>query len=384
VNILGYRRSDGTVGIRNHVLLLSTVVCANLVAEKIASMVRGTVPFCHSNGCGQVGEDLRQTHRTLAGVGKNPNVAAVLVIGLGCESIPAELLCGELQKAGKEAAFLNVQECGGSEAAARHGARIASAMVESMDRRKTEADLSCLTVSVRCGGSDATSGLAANPVVGIVSDLVVAGGGTVIMSGSSELVGAEHIMRRRAASRAVEHDFDLLMGEVNAKLRPYAESLAGTQPGLGNIRGGITTIEEKSLGCMSLGGSAVLSEVLRYAERPSVRGLVFMDTPGVGVEANTAAQAAGAHVILFTTGCGSCIGAPVSPVIKVTANRETFAGMGGNMDFDASPVLTGGMSVQEAGAALFDKLLRVCSGGRTKSELLGHREAVITRIGPAI
>ncbi len=372
------------MGIRNHVLILPTVSCANHTAMQIACSVPGAVAFCHSNGCGQLGPDMRQTYRVLAGVGMNPNAGAVLVLSLGCEAVASADLYQEISESGKPAAFLCVQQEGGSLKALRKGAEIAGELAKNIETGRVESNLSEITLSVRAGGSDATSGLIANPVAGAVADRFVAEGGTVIMSGTSEFLGAEHIMKRRACSKKVAHDIDRIVHRVLEKAVGMGVDLLGTQPGPGNIKGGISTIEEKSLGALCLGGTTPIQEVLEYGERPSQRGLVVMDTPGVGVESNTAAQAAGSQVILFTTGRGALVGAPLAPVLKVTGNPSTYEKLADDIDFNAATALDNNKSINEVGEELLKELLAALSGKLTKAEELGHWEAVITRAGPSI
>jgi altronate dehydratase large subunit len=351
---------------------------------QIARSVPGAIAFCHSNGCGQLGQDLEQTYRVLAGAGAHPNAGAVLVVSLGCEAIASVDLYEEISQTGKPTAILGMQEEGGSVKALRRGRGLARELAGRKETGRVGVDFSEITLSVRAGGSDATSGLIANPVVGVVADRVVAEGGTVIMSGTSEFLGAEHLLKKRAGSKDIAAELDRIVRRVLDEAGGMGVDLLGTQPGPGNIRGGISTIEEKSLGAVYLGGTTPVREVLGYGERPSRKGLVIMDTPGVGVESNTAAQAAGSQIILFTTGRGALVGAPLAPVLKVTGNTETYRSLADDIDFDAAAVCAQTGSIEEAGDALFRELLAVLSGKRTRAEELGHWEAVITRSGPSI
>lgn len=385
MKFLGYRRADGRVGTRNHVLILPTVVCANQVAESICHLVKGTVTFSHQHGCAQLGRDLEQTVRTLVGMGSNPNVYGALVVGLGCEAVPAPVVAEGIARSGKPVRTLVIQECGGTLGAIAQGARIAAALVQeaSMVQRE-ECDVSEILLGTECGGSDACSGLSANPVLGYVSDKLVSAGATVILAETTELIGAEHILARRAVSAEVAQALLDAIRAVEDSARAMGVDMRGSQPSPGNINGGLTTIEEKSLGCIHKAGNSSLQEVVRYASCPSARGLVLMDTPGHDIEQITGMVAGGANVVIFTTGRGTATGSPIVPVIKVASNSGTIARMGDNIDFSAETVISGEESIEQVGERLFAELLRVCSGKLTKSEIFGHHEFAINRIGPTI
>ena len=385
MKFLGYIRPDGSVGVRNHVLVLSSVVCANHISQKIADALPGTAVFCHSSGCGQLGADKEQTQRTLDGIAMNPNIAAVLVVSLGCEGSSAERMVEKMQASGRPAALVRIQECGGTTAAVNAGIDIVRKMHEKCMRQdREEADISDLSVSLECGGSDATSGISANPLVGWVSDRLISLGARVILSETPEMIGAEHILSARAATPEVGKRVIKIVKDVEESANSMHVDLRGTQPTPGNIEGGLSTREEKSMGCLAKAGTSKVAEVVRYGEIPSSKGLVIMDTPGFDVESVTGMVAGGSQVVLFTTGRGTPVGSPLAPVIKITGNPNVASWMKENIDFDASPVTLGDESLERAGERLFQKLISVVAGEQTASEILGHSETGITRIGPSL
>ena len=380
----GYLRENGTVGTRNHILVLSCVSCANHVSRKIADAVDGAFCFCHDTGCTQVGCDLEQTQRTLEGAGKNPNAAAVIVVSLGCEGVSAEKIVEAVKQTGKPVELVRIQSCGGTTKAVEKGIETAKAFRAEADKlKKTEADMSKLVLGLECGGSDFTSGIVSNPLVGYVADKVVKLGGTVILSETTEMIGAEHLLAARAKSPNVAKKLLDAVANVEQQAKNMNEDLRGSQPTPGNIEGGLSTIEEKSLGCLAKAGSTAVNEMLEYAQIPSEKGLVIMDTPGYDVESVTGMIAGGSQIVLFTTGRGTPVGSPLAPVIKITGNAQTAQIMAENIDFDASPVLEGKESLETAGERLFELMMSVVNGELSCAEKLGHCEAAITRKGPS-
>jgi altronate dehydratase large subunit len=384
MNFLGYKRPDGKVGVRNHVVILPSVACANEVCNAIALKVKGTVSIPHQHGCAQLAFDAEQTARTLIGVGKNPNVAAVLVIGLGCEVVNSSMVASKIAESGKPVKNLVIQEVGGSPKTIKEGIKIAKAMVSFAFRLKREkAKPDSLILGVECGGSDACSGLSANPALGITSDLLIKEGGTIILSETTESIGAEHILARRAINKKVREKILEIVRRTEMRALNLGLDIGKANPAPGNYAGGITTLEEKSLGCVMKGGTGKVMEVVEYSETPARKGLVLMDTPGHDAESMTGLIAGGTQIIAFTTGRGNPLGSPIAPVIKIASNSYLYSKMKDNMDINAGEIVTGNKTVQEIGESIFREVFRVANGKLTKSEIWGHREFAINRIGPS-
>lgn len=385
IMLAGFKRPDGRHGIRNHMVIIPASVCAGEVSSRIAAAVPGSVALVHSNGCCQMGEDYAQTARTLIGMGTNPNVGAALVVGLGCEGMkPSELVEG-IAQSGKPVGLVIIQECGGTDGAVAEGISKARALWAGVSEMRPEPfPVSELVLGLECGGSDPTSGIAANPSLGVASDMLVAAGGTSILSETTELIGAERILAARCCNDDVAADLLKIVGNVERSALAMGSDLRGTQPTPGNIKGGLSTIEEKSLGCILKAGKSKMVGVLKYAEElpKGARGLYMMDSPGQDVDSMTGMLAGGAHIVVFTTGLGTPTGTPIAPVIKVTANGKTYKSMMGNIDIDLSPVMAGDMTLDEAGTLIFAEIVEAAGGKLTKSEITGHREFGIYRVGP--
>lgn len=366
---LGYRRPDGRAGVRNHVVVMPSVACANGVVFSIAARVPGVVVMPHGHGCGRGGVDLGLHYRTLTNLGRHPNIYGLLLVGLGCEALRASYLAENISQSGKKVRYLDIQDVGGSREAAEKGAEMVQEMLgeaESVERE--EVPLSELILGLECGGSDAFSGITANPSVGLVADWLVERGGTVMLTETTEMIGTAHILERRAAdpetSREVRSRIEAAERRAKDILGPFA-SLAIAP---GNMDGGMSSIREKSLGCILKGGGSAIREVVDYACPPTRNGLVIMDGPGYDVESMTGLVAAGCQVVVFTTGRGNPVGFPVVPVIKVASNSRLYEIMGEDMDVNAGAVLEG-KSLQEVALELRDLLLRVLEGELTKAEI---------------
>jgi len=385
MSFLGYLRPNGTVGVRNHVLVFPTVVCSASVAQKISAAVPGTVSVYHPHGCGHLGDDYDHMLRTIVGFCSNPNVGGVLLVGLGCEQLTTGLLAGELAKTGQRVASLDIQDAGGTTAAITRGVELARGLLsQTAADTHTPIDVSQLTLGMKCGGSDTLSGLTANPATGVAADLLVAAGGTVLITEVPEMIGAEQVLTRRAADDRVRSDIYRIVEEMERSILATGVDVRGTEPSQGNIAGGLTTLEEKSLGAILKGGSTPIRQVVAFAERPSEKGLVIMDGPALDAVCVTGMLAAGAQVIVFTTGRGSPLGSAIAPVIKVATNTPMFERLRDDMDLDAGRVLSAGVGLDEMGREIFEKALAVASGEPTRSECLGHQEFAIHSIGPAV
>jgi len=382
VNFMGYRRKNGSVGTRNHVLVFPTVICASSVAEMISRAVPGTVSVTHPHGCGHLGEEKAHIIRAMAGFCRHPNVAGVLLVGLGCELITPELIAGEIAGAGQKIEVLSIQAEGGTTAAVAKGRALAAGLMEEAAMAKSEpADISELIIGTNCGGSDTLSGLTANPAVGVAADMLIAGGGTVFLSETPELIGAENVLCRRAADDGVAGRIREITAATEALAKKAGVDIRTSEPSPGNIEGGLTTLEEKSLGAVLKGGTSTVRQVVAYAERPEEKGLVIMDSPAHDAVCNTGMIAGGAQVIVFTTGRGTPLGAPIAPVIKVSSNSGIYERMKENIDINAGEILDGKEKIQSVGERIFREIIEVVSGRLTKAEILGHREFAIHSLG---
>ena len=294
----GFRRPDGSVGTRDHVLVLPAVVCASAVAQQIAQRVPGAVTAIHQHGCSQVGADKAQTQAVLAAMASHPNVGAVLVVGLGCATIAADDLAQAAGPTGKPAEAINIEQCGGTRPTVELGVRLAEGFAgHCAGARREPVPLGDLVLGTNCGGSDAFSGLTANPAIGAAADLLVEAGGTVMMAETTEMIGAEHLLAARCAEPALAEQLLAMVRRMEETAIAQGADVRGANPAQGNMEGGLSTLEEKSLGCIQKGGSTPVREVLAYGQRPSRRGLALMDTPGHDIESLAGIAAGGCQVI---------------------------------------------------------------------------------------
>jgi len=401
---MGYDRGDGRFGTRNYIALISTVNCSASTSKYISERFRatdllrqfpnvdGVVAITHKAGCAMQydGPDHRQLDRTLAGFAKHANVAAYILIGLGCETGQAiHLVEGEhliqLNGTGKKPLVISIQECGGIRKTVDAGVKaIADLLPRINDLHRTTLTADKIILGTNCGGSDGNSGVTANPALGVASDLLIAQGGTSIIGETTEIYGAEHLLTRRAISREV--------GEKLVERIKWWEWYTGVwgaeinnNPSPGNKEGGLTTIYEKSLGAIAKGGSTALMDVLHYAEPVKTHGFVVMDTPGYDPVSMTGIVAGGANVLVFTTGRGSVFGCKPAPSIKVATNTPMYEHMIDDMDINAGVILDG-TPVEEVGRHIFEEILAVASGKKTKSELngVGEEEFAPWSIGPTL
>lgn len=382
MKIQAYRRANGRFGIRNHLLVMPTSVCATATAERIAALVPGAVSIPNQHGCCQIDSDLSLTQKTIVGFGKNANVGAVLVVGLGCDGIQASAAAAEVAETGKPVEHIVIQECGGTLKAISKGVELAAPMARELSmQQREECDISELIMGLECGGSDPTSGLASNPTIGYASTKLVDNGGSSILSETTEVIGAEHLLAARFTDPAQRDKFLNLVKAVEDRAISLGEDLRSGQPTPGNKVGGLSTIEEKSLGCMYKAGTSPFTGALDYAETvPEAHGLYFMDTPGQDIDSITGMVAGGAQLVIFSTGRGTPTGSPIAPVIKITGNPETYEKMPDNIDINAGRIIAEGATVPQLGEELFDMMVEVCNGRMPKAESLGHHEFGIYKL----
>ena len=384
MKLMGYKRENGRYGIRNYLLIIPASVCSSETAVNIAKLVNGAIAIPHQHGCCEIGDNFDTTKRTLIGFGKNPNVGSVLVVGLGCEGIQAKEIAEGVAESGKHVEYIVIQEEGGTCKSVAKGAEIAGKMARELAKQnKVEFDISEIVLGLECGGSDPTSGLASNPTIGVASDMLVAAGGSSILSETTECIGAEHLLASRFLDDEARDKFLAMVKRVEERSYRAGHDLREGQPTPGNKEGGLTTIEEKSLGCMHKAGKSQFVGTLEYAEEVlyDKKGLYFMDTPGQDIDSITGMVAGGAQVIVFSTGRGTPTGSPIAPVIKITGNTGTYNKMTDNIDINAGKIITEGVSLQNMGKELYDMIIDVCNGEYTKAESLGHREFGIFRTG---
>lgn len=382
MKFLGYARPDGKVGVRNHVLIIPTTICSADVARMIARAVPETSCLNNQNGCGQVPGDQDITRKTLIGYAAHPNVFGVLLIGLGCEQIQAESLRQEiLARAEKPVHIITIQKEGGIQNTLTAGVKAAQDLIaKSSLCERVPCHLSELILGTECGGSDPTSGLSANIVVGNLSDRIVAGGGTVVLSETPEMLGAEHVLAAQAVNKQVGEDIISMVRAFEAELATIGENLREGNPSPGNIQSGISTLEEKSLGCIYKAGTTPIQAVYSSGEEIDKKGLVIMDTVAYDVVSVGEMIIGGSQVVVFTTGLGNPVGSPIAPVIKVTGNRKTYEKNADFLDFDTSETITGGKSAEDLGAELLDLVIATCEGKTTKAEEWGMTDIAINHL----
>lgn len=379
--LTGYRRPDGRVGVRNHVVALPVDDLSNAAVEGIAKLVPGIVPLPHHYGRLQFGEDLDLTFRTLIGTGANPNVAAAVVVGI--EPTWTDRVVNGIAESGKPVMGLAIERHGDLAtitAGARHAATLLQHASE-IDREPIE--LADLMISIKCGESDTTSGLGSCPTTAQVVDRHVEAGGTVLFGETTELTGGEHLIARRCVDDEVRKKFQSFFDRYFELVERSGANLLGSQPTEGNIRGGLSTIEEKAMGNIAKTGSVPVVDALAPAEEPSRKGLNFMDTSCAAAECVTLMAAAGAVIHLFPTGQGNIIGHPIEPVLKITANPLTASTMAEHIDLDVSGLLALEYSLEQAGDRLLDLVERTANGRLAAAETIGHREFVITKLYPS-
>jgi (2R)-sulfolactate sulfo-lyase subunit beta len=381
--LTGYRRPDGRVGIRNHVVVLPVDDISNAACEAVAAHIQGTIALPHAYGRLQYGADLDLHFRTLIGTGANPNVAAVVVIGI--EETWARHVADGIVAGGKPVACFGIERAGDLETVRRASWAAKEFLHDASEVRREPIELGELTVSIKCGESDTTTGLASCPTVGVVVDRLADAGASVFFGETSELTGGEQLVADRMATPALRERFLATYADYVAGMEAWKADLMGSQPTQGNIAGGLSTIEEKALGNIQKTGTKPVVGVLEPAQAPpnGDRGLYFMDTSSAAAECITLMAAAGAVLHLFPTGQGNVVGHPLEPVLKLTGNPTTASTMREHIDLDVSGLLTRDYRLEDAADRLLDLLVRTASGRVTAAEALGHREFVTTRLYPS-
>lgn len=376
--LMGYRRANGTVGIRNYVIILAVDDLSNAAVEGIAALVPGTVALPHSYGRLQFGEDLDLTFRTLIGTGQNPNVAAAVVVGI--EPTWTDKIVNGIAESKKPVEGLSIERFGDLEVIAR-GARIAARMMQDASEiQRSPIERSEVMMSIKCGESDTTSGLGSCPTTSQAVDRTVLAGGTVLFGETTELTGGEHLIANRCINDKVRSKFQAFFDDYLKTVEMAGVDLMGSQPTQGNIRGGLSTIEEKAMGNIAKTGSVPVVDALEPAQAPTEKGLNFMDTSSAAAECVTLMAAAGAVIHIFPTGQGNVVGNPIEPVIKLTANPVTAQTMSEHIDLDVSGLIRQEYDLTEAGDRLMDIVDRTINGRLTAAESIGHREFVITKL----
>ena len=378
----GYRRAEGRPGIRNHVLILPGCACGSESARVVASQVRGAVNIVFNTGCSDVAANTEMSQKVLTGFACNPNVYGVVIIGLGCETVGHRQLREKIQKmTSKPVVSFGIQEEGGTLKTIEKAVRAAREMAAEAGLQQKELfDISELFMGIECGGSDATSGIASNVAVGELSDLLVDLGATSMMSESIEWIGGEHVVAKRAATPKIHNEIIEVCRAYEEHLKAAGQDCRAGQPTPGNKAGGLSTLDEKSLGCIRKGGTRPIVEVLEQGARPTKHGAVVMDTAGYDISSVTSMVAGGCQVVIFTTGRGTPTGNAIVPVLKVTANERTYRCMEDNMDVDLSPIVRGEKTYQEMGKELLHAIHEVANGRLTKAEAYGFSDIAVDHV----
>lgn len=373
----GYPRKGGKVGIRNHLAIIPTVFCVNEVVEAVADRVPGSKALIHNNGCCELGPDLVRVTHALCGLIRNPNVGGCVIVSLGCEGVESSELLRAAESEGKPAFHVVLQEIGGMtkcvEACLEAIPNI-EAQMNATERINPEP--SHIVLGIKCGSSDATSGLASNPAVGSAVDTLIEHGGRVLFGETTELIGAEHVLAQRSVDEDTRRAMYAIVDRMEERIKRVGVDLRGSQPTPGNIKGGLTTIEEKSLGAISKSGTAPIMGVLEYGQTAGEPGLYLMDSPGKENEVMTGLAAAGANLIVFSTGGGAPQGFPLVPVIKVAGNPKKIALMREHIDVDATSIVLGEESVESVGRRIWQEMLEVAAGKKTRAEHLRYDKTI--------
>jgi len=381
-DITGYERNNGKFGVRNHVLVLATVSCVNGVINRISREVPEAVCVPHSYGCGR--GSARETQilfRILAGMVHHPNVGAAVIIGLGCERANTKAFRPFVEKAGKPVEIFNVQECGSLQTAKKGVEAARRMLAEVGGQRRIPMTWDRLMVAMECGGSDAMSGVTANVALGSVSDWVVGRGGSVIFGENTEMIGTTHVLARRAKNEEVAKKIEVMINQAEQRAKDIMGPLASWVISPGNMDGGMSTIAEKSMGCIFKGGSTTINQVVDYGEWPTEKGLILQDGPGYDGDSMSGLAASGSQVMFFSTGRGTPAGFPAMPVIKVASNSRIYKAMIDDIDINAGRLVEG-KPIEELREEMIDCLVRVINGEKTKAEANGMEVFTMLTVNP--
>lgn len=370
-SLLGYRRKDGRFGLRNKVIIIPSVHCANKCVENIALANPQSVYVNHQHGCSQLDYDAEQTKKVLIGHGTNPNVYGILIVGLGCEVVQAKELYERIKNITpyKEVQYLVIQDEGGVIKTTKKGIEIVSDMINNANKvKKSYGSWNDIVLGTECGGSDAFSGLSANPVLGSVSDFIIDNNGSVILAETTELIGAEDILAKRAINEDIKNKAYKIIKSYEKVILDSNCDIRGANPSPGNIEGGLSSIEEKSLGCVYKAGNRPLVDVKEYAEAVTKKGLTLMNTPGNDIEQLSGMVAGGCNLCIFTTGRGTPTGSPITPTIKISSNTNTFNNMNDCIDLNAGDIIDGLANIIEKRDEILKFIQNISNGLLTKAE----------------
>lgn len=372
--LYGYRRKNGRVGFRNHLLVISTAVCANKIVSDIEYKFRDVVAITNPSGCVILPNEVDRIKAILLGLARNPNVGSVIFVGLGCESVEAEWFYDQV-KDEKPCAFVRSQNYGSTEAAYAALEKLVIEMKAELDKQqREEVSVSDICLGVKCGASDWTTAVASNPAIGYASDIVVKNGGTSLLGETVGWYGGEGILTRQSRTKETADKIIELLMVMYDRAKSMGRSIEESNPAPGNIAGGITTLKEKALGNVKKGGTAPVDGALDFGEYPGTNGYFVTDNPGLDPLSLLGLTCSGANVLLYSTGRGTPVGNPIAPAIKLTGSPDAMKLMGANMDADLTGISLGEMSIADGGHILFDKIIAACNGELTIAEKLGHRE----------
>ncbi|MCD6574463.1 UxaA family hydrolase [Candidatus Aerophobetes bacterium] len=397
MEFLGYRRENGSWGIRNYVVVIPAANCANGLAVEIANGFDDVIALTHIGRCNYFGSDKETLRRVLVGLGSNPNAAAALVVGIGCEGVSAGEIASGIKQTGKFTEFVTIEEAGGFDQAVKKGREIIRKMLEvAFKARREPARLKDLVLSIKCGGSDSISGISGNIVVGKISDKVITGGGTVIFTETAEIIGAEHVLAKRAVNEKVVGEIYSFASQMERRISAVGIDIRGSQPTPANIRGGLTTIEEKSLGAVVKSGTSPIQGTLKWGEQPAEKGLFFMDGPS-NTEVFPGCAAAGAQLLIYSLGGGlpakmpmvpACSGGfPLIPIVKLTGNPKGYEKIKNNIDIYVGSVVQGEETAEEAAERALKEIIKIASGEKTTimESLRGYMEQISFNVtGPLV